>query len=159
MNVERAAGWSWRLLACAAAVLAALALLWYFRVIVLPMMVALTIAPALTPLAALLRRLRLERPAAALALATGLLVVAGLIAIVTASVLAQWTDLRASVERAIDDITTKLEEDPFNLSFDRREDLQSALGDSWGSLSHYLASGVQAGVGLITGLVLAVALL
>jgi len=159
MNVERAAGWSWRLLACAAAVLAALALLWYFRVIVLPMMVALTIAPALTPLAALLRRLRLERPAAALALTAGLLVVAGLIAIVTASVLAQWTDLRASVERAIDDITTKLEGDPFNLSFDRREDLQSALGDSWGSLSHYLASGVQAGVGLITGLVLAVALL
>jgi putative heme transporter len=159
MSVERAAGWSWRLLACAAAVLAVIVLLWYFRVIVLPMMVALTIAPALTPLARLLRRLRLERPAAALALIVGLLVVAGLVAIVTASVLAQWSDLRASVERAIDDITSKLEGDPFNLSFGRREDLQGALGDSWGRLSHYLASGVQAGIGFITGLVLAVALL
>jgi predicted PurR-regulated permease PerM len=159
MNVERAAAWSWRLLVCAATVLVALALLWYFRVIVLPMMVALTIAPALTPLARWLRRFRLERPAAALALIAGLLVIAGLIAIVTASVLAQWTDLRASVERAIDDITTKLEGDPFNLSFDRREDLQSSLGDSWGRVSHYLSSGVQAGLGFITGLVLAVALL
>jgi putative heme transporter len=140
-------------------VLAVIVLLWYFRVIVLPMMVALTIAPALTPLARLLRRLRLERPAAALALIVGLLVVAGLVAIVTASVLAEWSDLRASVERAIDDITSKLEGDPFNLSLGRREDLQASLGDSWGRLSHYLSSGVQAGIGFITGLVLALALL
>lgn len=157
--LDRAAGWSWRLLACAGAALAVLALLWYFRVIVLPSMIALTIAPALTPLAARLRRLRLERPAAALALVAGLAVVAGLIAIVTTSVLAQFDELRDSVSQAVADITDWLEGEPFDLSFDRVEDLQTSLADSWRQLSSYLASGVQAGIGFLTGLVLAIALL
>ena len=60
------------MLVCAAALLAFLTLLWYLRVIVLPIMVALTIAPALTPVAARLRRLRLERAAPALALLAGI---------------------------------------------------------------------------------------
>jgi putative heme transporter len=158
-NLERAAAWSWRLLVCAAAVLAVIALLWYLRVIVLPIMVALTVAPALTPVAAYLRSLRLERPAAALSLLIGLVAVAGLIAIVTASVLAQWEELRDSVSEAVDDVTTRLEREPFNLSFDRTQDLQSSLGDSWRDASSYAASGVQAGVGLITGLILAIAIL
>jgi putative heme transporter len=158
-NLERAAAWSWRLLVCAAAVLAAIALLWYLRVIVLPIMIALTVAPALTPVAAKVRSLRLERPAAGIALLTGLLVVAGLIAIVTASVLARWEELVDSVSRAVDDVTNRLEREPFNLSLERTEDLQSSLADSWRDASGYAASGVQAGVGLITGLVLAIAML
>jgi putative heme transporter len=158
-NLERAAGWSWRLLVCAAAVAAGLAMLWYLRVIVLPTMVALTIAPALTPVAGLFRRLRLRRPAAAVALLAGLAVVAGLIAIVTISVLAQYEELADSVSRAVEDLTERLEGDPFNLSLDRTEDLESSLGDSWRQASGYLASGIQAGIGLVAGLVLAVALL
>lgn len=159
LNLERAAGWSWRLLVCAAAVLAVLTVLWYLRVIVLPIMVALTIAPALAPVAARLRRWRLERPAPALALVAGLLVVAGLIAIVTTSVLAQFDELRDSVSRAVDDITARLEDEPFNLSLDRNEDLRASLSDSWREASGYAVSGVQAGVGLLTGLVLAIAVL
>jgi putative heme transporter len=158
-NLERAAGWSWRLLVCAAAVLAVLALLWYVRVVVVPSMVALTIAPALAPVASLLRRLRLERPAAALALAIGIAVVAGLVAIVTTSVVAQWDELAASVSRAVDEITGRLDEEPFNLSLEHSEDVQSSLADSWREASGYLASGVQAGVGLVVGVVLAVAVL
>jgi predicted PurR-regulated permease PerM len=158
-NLERAAGWSWRLLVCAGALLAVFTLLWYLRVIVLPIMVALTIAPALAPVAAWLRRIRLERPAAALALLAGLAVVAGLIAIVTTSVLAQYDELTESVSRAVDDITERLEGEPFNLSLDRTQDLRSTLSESWRDASGYAASGVQAGIGLITGLVLAVAVL
>jgi predicted PurR-regulated permease PerM len=158
-TLDRAAAWSWRLLVCAAVVLVLLTLLWYLRVIVLPMMIALTISPALAPIAAYLRSLRLERPAAALALLTGLAVVAGLIAIVTTSVLAQWEELVDSVTQAVNDITDRLEDDPFNLSLDRTEDLQASLADSWRDASGYAASGLQAGVGLITGLVLAIAIL
>jgi predicted PurR-regulated permease PerM len=158
-NLQRAAGWSWRLLVCAAAAVAVLYLLRYIRVIVIPSMIALTIAPALTPVAGRLRRLRLERPAAALALTAGLLVLAGLIAIVTTSVLAQYEDLRDSVARAVEDITNRLEGEPFNLSLSRTEDLQSSLTDSWGQVSSYLASGVQAGFGFLAGLILAIALL
>jgi putative heme transporter len=158
-SLERAAAWSWRLLVCAAAVLAILAVLWYLRVIVLPVMVALTIAPALAPVAGALRRLRLERPAAALALLLGLAVVAGLVAVVTTSVLAQYDELRDSVTRAVEDIADWLEGDPFNLSIDRSQDLESTLADSWRQASGYLASGVQAGIGLVAGLVLAIAIL
>jgi predicted PurR-regulated permease PerM len=158
-SLDRAAGWSWRLLVCAAAALAVLTVLWYLRVIVLPIMVALTIAPALAPVAGWLRRTRLNRPAAALALLAGLAVVAGLIAIVTTSVLAQYDELADSVSRAVNDITDRLEGEPFNLSLDRTADFQSSLAESWREASGYAASGVQAGVGLVTGLVLAVAVL
>ena len=158
-SLDRAAGWSWRLLVCGAVLIAALALLWYVSVIVVPTLVALTIAPALAPLTGLFRRLRLERPAAALALLVGLAALAGLIAIVTTSVLAQYDELADSVSRALDEIAGRLEGDPFNLSFDRAENVESALTDSWREASGYLASGVQAGVGLIAGLVLAVAVL
>ncbi|HEV3479777.1 MAG TPA: AI-2E family transporter [Gaiellaceae bacterium] len=158
-NVERAAAWAWRLLICGAALAVVLVLLWYLRVIVLPIMVALTIAPALTPLADRFRRARLHRPAAALALVTGLAVVAGLIAIVTTSVLAQWDELADAVSRAVDDITDRLEGEPFNLSLDRTENFRTTLSESWREASDYAASGVQAGIGLITGLVLAIIIL
>jgi putative heme transporter len=157
-NLERAASWSWRLIVCAAALLAVLALLWYLRVIVLPTMLALTIAPALAPVAGLVRR-RLERPAAAVALLLGLAIVVGLISIVTTSVLAQYDELADSVSRAVNDITDRLEGEPFNLSLDRTADLQSSLGDSWREASGYAATGIQAGIALVTGLVLAVAVL
>jgi putative heme transporter len=158
-NLERAAAWSWRLLVCAAAAAAVVALLWYLRVIVLPIMVALTVAPALAPIAARVRRQGFERPAAAIALLTGVAVVAGLIAIVATSVIAQWEELVDSVSQAVDDLTARLEAEPFDLSLDRTEDLQSSLSDSWRDASGYAVSGVQAGVGLVTGLVLAIAIL
>jgi putative heme transporter len=158
-SLDRAAGWAWRFLVCAAVVIIALAVLWYLRVIVLPILVALTIAPALSPVAALVRRARLERAAAAIALLTGLVVVAGLIAIVTTSVLAQSDELADSVSRGVDQLTDRLEGEPFNLSLDRTEDLQSSLSDSWQQASGYAASGLQAGIGLLTGLVLAIAVL
>jgi predicted PurR-regulated permease PerM len=157
-GLARAASWSWRLLVCAFALLAVLVALWYVRVIVLPLMIALTVAPALTPVADWFRT-RVGRPAAALALLVGLAVVAGLIAIVTTSIVAQYDELVDSVSQAVDDITDRLKGEPFNLSLDRTEDLQSSLADSWRDASGYAAAGVQAGVGLLTGLVLAVAIL
>jgi putative heme transporter len=158
-GLDRAAGWAWRVLVVAAAAIAVLALLWYFRVIVLPAMVALTIAPALTPVADLVRRLRLERPAAAVALVTGLAVLAGLVAIVTFSVLAQYDELRDAVSEGADEVTSTLEDEPFNLSLDNSQDLDATLRDSWDAVSGYLVEGLQAGIGLVTGLVLAIALL
>ena len=157
-SLQKAAGWAWRLLVCGAAVLAVLAVLWYVRVIVLPTMVALTIAPALSPIAAFIRR-RLERPAAALALIVGLAIVAGLLAIVTTSVIAQYDELAKSLRQAVNEIADMLEGEPFNLSLDRSADLESSITDSWRDASGYLASGVQAGAALLAGLVLAVAIL
>ena len=157
-NLDRAAAWTWRLLVCAAALAVVLALVWYLRVIALPIAVALTIAPALSPLASWFRgRRHLGGAAAGLALLTGLAVVALLVSIVAVSVVQQFDELVDSVARAVDDIVAELESEPFDLAL--AGDLQSALEDSWREASSYAASGVQAGAGLVTGIALAVAML
>jgi putative heme transporter len=157
-SLERAASWSWRLLVCAAAALSVLIVLRYLSVIVLPVMFALTIAPALTPVSGMLRR-RLGRPAAAVALLFGLAVVAGLIALVAISVLAQWDDLVDSLTQAVDDIVELLEGEPFNLSLEGSEDLTSSLADFSDEAFGYAVAGVQAGIAVVGGVVLAVAVL
>jgi predicted PurR-regulated permease PerM len=158
-NLERAASWAWRLLVVAAFAALVLVVLWYLRVIVLPMIIALTISPALTPVANLLRGWGVGRPAAALSLVVGLAVVAGLIAVVTVSVVAQYDELAEAVSDAVAELTGWLEREPLNLSLEQTGDLDSALRESWRSASGYLSTGVRAGLGLITGFVLAVALL
>ena len=157
-NLDRAAAWTWRLLVCAAALAVVLALVWYVRVIALPIAIALTIAPALSPLASWFgRRRHLARGAAGLALLTGLAVVAVLVSIVAVSVVEQFDELVDSVDRAVDDLVAQLESESIDLAL--AGDLQSALEDSWREASSYAASGVQAGAGLVTGVALAVAML
>lgn len=157
-TLDRAAGWAWRVLLCVAVLLGVLALLWYVRVIVMPVMVALTFAPALSPVAARLRR-RLGRSAAAVALTVGLVALAGLLALVTVSVVSQYDELVGSLRQAADDLTGQLAAEPFNLSLNQTGDLQSSLAGSWRDASGYLLTSVQAGVGLLGGTVLAVAVL
>jgi putative heme transporter len=157
-SLERAASWSWRLLVCAAAALSVLIVLRYLSVIVLPVMFALTLAPALTPVAGLLRR-RLGRPAAAVALLLGLAVVAGLVALVAISVLAQYDELVDSLTEAVDDIVDLLEEEPFNLSLSGSEDITSSLSGLGDEAVGYAVAGVQAGIAVVGGVVLALALL
>jgi putative heme transporter len=157
VGLDRAAGWAWRLLVSVAAVAAVVLLLWYLRVIVLPAIVALTIAPALTPLAERLRRAGLDRAAPATALLLGLLVVAALVAVVTASLVQEYDELVVAVREGVDDLTDWLEGDPLNVSLDR--DLDRSLRSAWGEASTYLVSGARSGVAVLTGIVLVVALL
>lgn len=157
VGLDRAAGWAWRLLVCAAALAVVVALLWYLRVIVLPAIVALTIAPALTPLAGRLRRAGLGRAAPGTALVVGIVVIAGLVAIVTASVVQEYDELVTSVRQGLDDLTDRLEGDPFNVSLER--DLDASVRDVWSETSTYLVSGVRSGFAVLAGLVLVIALL
>ncbi len=158
-GLERAAGWAWRLLVCAAAVGATLFLLWYLKVIVLPAIIALTIAPALTPLAGRLRRLGLKRAAPGLALSVGIIVVAGLVSLITVSVAQEYDELAASVRQGLDDVTEWLEGPPLNLSLEGDRSLAQSIRDSWDQTSGYLVSGFRSGIAMVTGLVLAIALL
>ena len=158
-SVERAAAWSWRLLACAAAVGLVLFLLWYLNVIVLPAIVALTVAPALMPIADRLRRLGLERVAPAIALAVGLLVLAGLVSIVTFSVAREYDELVVAIRAGVDDVTAWLEGPPLNLSLEGDRDLGESLRRVGRQSSDYLVSGARSGVSVVAGLVLAIVLL
>jgi predicted PurR-regulated permease PerM len=157
-NLDRAAAWTWRALVCAAALALVLAVIWYLRVITLPIAVALTIAPTLSPVASWFRRRRhLARWAAGLALLTGLAVIALLVAIVAVSVVDQFDELVDSVAGAVDDITAELEGSRFDLTL--ADDLKSTLEDSWRQASSYAASGVHAGAGVVTGVALSIAML
>lgn len=144
---------------CAAAVGLVLSVLWYLNVIVLPAIIALTIAPALTPLAGGLRRLGLGRAAPGLALAVGILVIAGLVSIVSVSVAQEYDELASAVRRGLDDLTAWLEGPPLNLSLEGDRSLSESLRDAWSEASVYLVSGVRSGLSVITGLVLAIVLL
>jgi putative heme transporter len=157
VGLDRAAGWAWRLLICVAALAVGVVALWYLRVIVLPAIVAITIAPALAPLSDRLRRAGLGRAAPGTALVIGLVVVAALIAIVTASVAEEYDELVASLGTGLDDLTERLEGDPFNLSFE--SDLNSSVRSALSGASSYLVSGARSGVAVLTGLVLVVAIL
>ena len=156
-GLERVAGWAWRLLVCAAALAAIVALLWYVNVIVLPAIVAITVAPALTPLADRLERAGLGRSAPAFALVIGFLLIAALVAIVTASVVQEYDELVASLRIGLDDLTDWVEGDPLNVSLDR--DLDQTVSTAWTEASTYLVSGARSSISVLTGIVLVVALL
>ena len=158
-GLNHAAGWTWRLLVCAVGVVAVLALLWYLEVIVLPALIALTIAPALTPLAGALRRRGLDRAAPGIALVVALALVITLASVVTASVASQYDELEVAVRQGLDELTARLEREPFNVSFERTGNISESARRAWTGASGYLVSGVRSGVAVVTGLVLAVALL
>lgn len=156
---DRAAGWAWRLLVCAGAIALVLFLLWYLKVIVLPAIVALTVAPALMPIADRLRRAGLERLAPAVALLVGLLVLAGLVSIVTVSIAREYDELVVTLRTGVDDVTRWLEGPPLNLELDQEGGLSESLQQIGREGSEYLVAGARSGVSVLTGLVLAIALL
>ena len=157
--LDHVAGWVWRLLLVAAAAVLLVWLLAYLSVVVIPAVIAVTVSPALMPVADALRRRGLERAAPALALLAGLAVLAGLVAIVTVSVVAQYDELADAVERGVEEITGWLEEEPFDLSLGPGGELDTSLRDVWSEVSGRLLSGVRTGLSVLTGLILAVVLL
>jgi predicted PurR-regulated permease PerM len=157
--LDHVAGWVWRLLLVAAAGVLLVWLLSYLSVIVVPAVVAITISPALMPVADALRRRGLERPAPAIALLTGIAVISGLVAIVAVSVVAQYDELADAVRRGVERITDWLEGEPFNLSIGDDGGLDTSLQDIWSQTSSYLLSGARTGLSVLTGLILAVVLL
>jgi putative heme transporter len=158
-SLERAAGWCWRLLVCAAVVALVVFLLLRLDVVVLPAIIALTIAPALTPLAGLFRRAGFGRAAPAAALVAGLLALGALISVVTFSVVQEYDDLASAVQQGVEDVTGWLEDGPLGLELGGGRNLDTSLRDVWQQASGYLLSGVRSGISVVAGLVLAVALL
>jgi predicted PurR-regulated permease PerM len=157
--LDHAAGWAWRLLLLVAAGALVVWVLTYLSVIVIPSVIAVTVSPALMPIADALRRRGLERPAPGVALLVGIAVVAGLVAIVAVSVVAQYDELADAVRRGVDEITGWLEDEPFNLDLGQEGGLGTSLQDLWRETSTYLVSGVRTGLSVLTGLILAVVLL
>jgi predicted PurR-regulated permease PerM len=125
----RAAAYGWRLLVVAAVVVGALWLIGRLLVVVVPIFVALLVVRVLEPPAAALRR-RGWRPglAALVVFASALVGVAVVVALLVPPITNEFSDLRPTIEDAIDDVETWIVEDgPFDLTRDQVADYEDRL--------------------------------
>ena len=162
--VDRLAAYSWRLLVIAAALVAVLWLLGRLRIVLIPLIITLLLARALSAPVAWLRRHRF-RPgvAAALGVAGFLIVLSAGVAVIGASVADELGDLGPTLGEAVDDLETWLVEDsPFDV--DRadiarfREDVGEAVRSSVRSSSGAVVSGaivvLEVVIGVVLGLII-----
>jgi predicted PurR-regulated permease PerM len=84
---------------------------------------------------------------------------AGPVGIVSISVAREYDELAMTVRQGLDDLTEWLEGPPLNLSFEGDRSLSETLRDAWSEASVYVVSGARSALSVITGLILALALL
>lgn len=138
-----AARWSLNLLLVMAAVVAALWALGQLRVVVVPTLAALLVATLLVPPVELLRRRGLPSAAATLVvMVAGVAALVGLLALVVPAFVAQATELRSSLDEAVDQVVRWLIEGPFELE---RGEIDAAVDRALASLREN-AGGLGRGV-------------
>jgi putative heme transporter len=162
--VDRLAAWSWRLIVIGIVVLACLWLLRQARVVFFPIVVALFLARALSPVSSMLRRHR-WRPglAAAVSLVGFFVVLVSLMTLVVGAIADETESLEPTLTQAIDDIEEWLVNDsPIQVSRDGIDRFREQAAEEFDSLARSSDSefSKQATLvaELITGTVLAVIL-
>jgi putative heme transporter len=141
--VDRAAAYAWRLIVIAVAVVGLLWLLGQLRLVLFPIIVAVFLIRALTPLAVRLRRRMPNGIAAALSLLTFLALVGLTVGLIVPAVADEFGSLGPTVAEAVDDIERWLVEDSgLDIS---RADIERGRDQ----LSERIRSGVRASGGAI----------
>ncbi len=160
-NVATAAAYAWRLLAIGLAVYAVIWLVGQLLVVVLPVVVAVLLVRALTPVAARLRR-KLKPSLAALVTVLGFLVVLiGVLLVVGVSLAREFDELGSTISQGIDDFERWLVEDgPFDFDAAEVAEWRQRAGEA---LSRFLfsnqrsvASGALIAAEVVIGAVLTV---
>ena len=134
--VDRLGAYSWRLIGIGVVALAALWLLSRMRAVVIPIVVALFLSRVLAPVSEWLRRHR-WRPglAAATALLSFFVVLAGVSAAIAPSVADETESLGPTLTEAIDDVEDWIVEDgPFDVSRETVDRLRERTGDRFDAL-------------------------
>lgn len=158
------AGWSWRLVAIGAGVVVAAWVLAQLYLVTLPVIVALILTTLCAPPArALMARGLRPGLAAAIVVVGGLVLLAGLIALLTPSFVDQILDLGPQVQAGVDDILQWLESGPLGWDRERIDELlgqvRSRASGSSGRIVAGLLSGAAAVVEVLAGLALTLILL
>ncbi|MGZ4624749.1 MAG: AI-2E family transporter [Kineosporiaceae bacterium] len=125
LGLRASAAWTWRILVVAAGIYLLLLLLAQFKVLVVPVLVALLLVALVKPLADLgERRLRLRPPLAALAtILIVLLVIAGLIALVGQQVGTGFPDLQRQSTAGLQSLRDDLANSPLHITADQIDTL------------------------------------
>lgn len=160
--LRRAAGWSWRGLVVALAVVATLWLLARLSVVVLPLIIALILATLCIPPANWLRKRGVPQAlAAAVVVVGGLAAVVGVVAALAPSFVDQITELRPTIDEGIDRLLEQLAE--FGYDQERLNDLlaqgRETLASSSSAIISGLAGGLAAALSGLAGIALLLVLL
>jgi len=160
--LARTAGWSWRGLVIALAVVATLWLLARLSVVVLPLIIALILATLCVPPAQWLSRRGVPRSVAAgLVVVGGLVAIVGLLAAIAPSFAEQISDLRPTVEAGVDNLLAELA----TLGFDQErlaallQQGRERLSSSSSAIISGLAGGLATALSGLAGSLLLVVLL
>lgn len=162
VTLQRAAGWSWRLLVVGLAVWVTLVILARLSVVTLPVFIALVLATLCVPPAQRLQRRGVpDGVAAAIVVIGGLIAIIALLAALAPAFVEEIAELRPTVEDGIDSLLLQLE----NLGYDRERldeliaQARSQLSGSSSAILSGLAGGVAAALSGIAGIALLVVLL
>ena len=162
MWLRRAAGWSWRGLVVALAIVAILWLLARLSVVVLPLIIALILATLCIPPTDFLERQSVPRPlAAAIVVVGGLAMVGGLLTALAPGFAQQIAELAPTVEQGVDRLLEQLAE--FGYDRERLSEMlaqaRSTLAGSSSSIISGLAGGLAAALSGLAGVALLLVLL
>jgi len=116
-SLRIAAAWSWRIVIVAAAVALGIWLIITFRIVVIPVLIALLLAALLVPFSRWLQSKRWPKGLAiALAMVGALVLVGGLITLVVFQVRGEWRGLREATIARVDEWADWLAGPPFHLA-------------------------------------------
>lgn len=164
--LDKAAGWSWRILVIAGVAALAIFVLWHLRVVWAPFFIALLFATVLLPLTDWLDRHGLPRP---LAVAASMLIfltgLSLLVTLVVGSIVGEADQIAKLVSSGAGEVAqaTKPQDGPLALDRDSVRglvaDLGSGLKSSGGDVVKKATSEAHAAVSALIGLVMAIAFL
>ena len=143
LGLRAAAAWTWRMVVVGGGIYLLLRLLAQFKVLVVPVLVALLVVALIKPLADLgVRRFRI-RPALAalLSMLVVLLVLAGLFTLVGQQVATGFPDLQRQSTAGLRDLQTTLADSPLHITATQLNDLADQMQQSVSSNSGRLLTG------------------
>jgi predicted PurR-regulated permease PerM len=143
LGLRASAAWTWRILVVAGGIYLLLLLLAQFKVLVVPVLVALLVAALTKPLANLgTRRLRLRpAPAALLTILIVLLIIAGLVGLVGQQVATGFPDLQRQAAAGLQDLRADLATSPLHITTDQLQNLLTSAQKTVSANSSRLFTG------------------
>jgi putative heme transporter len=145
IGVQVAAAWAWRLLLLGFLVYVVVRVLGYFRLLVIPLLVALLVVALVKPVTNALQRAQVRRaPASLLTLLGVLAVVAGLIALVSTQIASGFPELQRQAEAGLGQVQHWLAGPPLRLSTNDLADYLQRAKDSLTSRQSTVVNGALA---------------
>ena len=143
LGLRASAAWTWRMVVVAGGIYLLLLLLAQFKVLVVPVLVALLVVALIKPLADLgVRRLRIRPALAALSsMLVVLLVLAGLIGLVGQQVATGFPDLQRQSSAGLKDLENSLANSPLHVTTDQLNNLIQQAQDSMSANTGRLLTG------------------